>query len=248
MQRPLSRLQLCFICAALAQGVGGILCATRSTSLGLSDIEWARDGFYCADIVAIFNSALWYFREEDWETASGIHCNASVILDGTRSKRATRTRSLSLELTVLSFACRLQVRRAICFSLAHLAMGTKQVATFIPSRRAHFCCAVGFKCALARDVRQRYTSADGRTWLINDAVLEEVDNDLQRIVNCTKEGDRIAFNVTEVIQPSSLIIIPWQLALDTHVEDDSGSNVYPYATAKTRITCPRNNSGLFLVQ
>ncbi len=105
-----------------------------------------------------------------------------------------------------------------------------------------------FKCPLTRQEKERYTTLDGRKWLINDAVLEEVDNDLQMIINCTQEGDVVSFDVMDVIKPSSLVTIPWQLTIDTHVEDHSGSDSSPRPMAKTRFTCPRKNSGLFLVQ
>ncbi len=67
------------------------------------------------------------FREKDWKTGTSIRCNASAILDGIRFKRATQRTFPSRALTVLSSACRLQMTRGVCSSLAHPAVGTKLV-------------------------------------------------------------------------------------------------------------------------
>ena len=90
---------------------------------------------------------------------------------------------------------------------------------------------------------------DGQTWLVDDGVLKEVDNDLQMLVNCTKRGDVLAFDVTGVVRPSSPVTIPWQLTLTTQVSGvDSKDAVSQSSTTKTRFTCPHKNTGLFLVQ
>ena len=106
-----------------------------------------------------------------------------------------------------------------------------------------------FKCPLTRREKERYTTLDGRKWLINDAVLEEVDNDLQMIINCTQEGDVVSFDVMDVIKPSSLVTIPWQLTINAYVDggDFNDGDLMPQTT-RTTFTCPQKNSGLFLVQ
>ena len=102
---------------------------------------------------------------------------------------------------------------------------------------------------MTSETRDRYISRDGQTWLITDAVLEEIGNDLQKIVNCTNEGDVILFDVTEVVQPVSLVIIPWRLTLSSHiVESHSNGDDSSSSRARTRFTCPRTNAGLFLVR
>ena len=110
-------------------------------------------------------------------------------------------------------------------------------------------CGEGVDCGLTKEAKERYTSTDDAIWLVSDAVLEEIDNDVQAIVNCTKEGDVISFDVTSVVQPSSLVTIPWKLTLSSSV-DDGGSNdgdVHRHKT-RTKFTCPQSDSGLFLVQ
>ena len=108
---------------------------------------------------------------------------------------------------------------------------------------------LGFECALSRDARDRYTSEDGKTWLVSSAVLKEIDNDLQKVVDCTKDGDIISFNVTDVVRPSSRVIIPRQLTLATQVDStDSNDGFFSNSTTKTRFTCPHKNSGLFFVE
>ena len=107
---------------------------------------------------------------------------------------------------------------------------------------------VGFECALTRQAKERYTTSDGRKWLISDKVLKEVDNDLQTIINCTQEGDVVSFDVTGVIQPASLVTIPWRLTLSSHVEDDFGNDDFLHSKTRSTFTCPRENTGIFLVQ
>ena len=108
---------------------------------------------------------------------------------------------------------------------------------------------LGFECALSRDAKDRYTSEDGKTWLVNSTVLEEIDNDLQKIIDCTEEGDIISFDVTGIVRPSSRITIPWQLTLATQGKSaDSNDGVFSSSTTKTRFICPHKNSGLFLVE
>ena len=108
---------------------------------------------------------------------------------------------------------------------------------------------LGFECALTHEATERYTTADSKAWLVDGTVLKEIDNDLQKIVNCTKEGDVLSFNATGVVRPSSRVTIPWQLTLMTQVNDaDSNDGVNPSPKTKTTFTCPHKNSGLFLVQ
>ena len=113
------------------------------------------------------------------------------------------------------------------------------------------CRGVGFECNLTQEDKQRYTSTGDTTWIVNDAVLEEIDNDLQAIVNCSREGDVLSFDVTDVVQPSSLVVIPWRLTLSSSVDgdgSDSNDGDLTRQMKRTRFTCPQENSGLFLVQ
>ena len=105
------------------------------------------------------------------------------------------------------------------------------------------------ECSLTHAAIEQYTSADGRTWRVTDAFLEEIDSDLQRIVNCTEEGDVVSFDVTGVVQPSSRVTVPWRLTFATHVDavDSNGVAIEP-PKRKTRFTCPQENTGLFVVQ
>ena len=72
-------------------------------------------------------------------------------------------------------------------------------------------------------------------WVVTNAVLRE--HDIQAIVNCSNEGDSIDLQTSRRIQPSSRIVIPWQLTIErTDTENEAAT-----------LTCPPNN-GLFLIQ
>jgi len=95
-------------------------------------------------------------------------------------------------------------------------------------------------CQLSAErIRGIVDGADGR-WRLTDQTLD--DFDIQAIVNCTSEGDVISFETARRIQPSSRIVIPWQLTLDGNSNATAGAPQDQKAT----ITCP-SNDGLFLL-
>lgn len=104
-------------------------------------------------------------------------------------------------------------------------------------------------CALRDNVIERYLNANTRTWRIDDAALSEVDNDLQAIVNCSEEGDLILLDVTDNIQPSRRIVIPWQLTWSARMRDTTlQDGVFPESRRKTTFNCPNEDEGVFFIQ
>ena len=96
---------------------------------------------------------------------------------------------------------------------------------------------------------RRYLDTSTRTWRIDDAVLEAIDNDLQVIVNCTTEGDTLVFDVTAAIQPAARVIIPWNVTISAATgRTRSVDGLYPRAPLKASITCPVEGEGVFLVR
>ena len=105
------------------------------------------------------------------------------------------------------------------------------------------------ECALTGAEQDAYLDEATRTWIIDGDALNEVDNDLQTIVNCTREGDTVLFNTTENIRPSSSIIIPWSLAFGTYSEETGlAGNVSLETRRKTVLRCPQRNEGVFLIR
>ena len=84
---------------------------------------------------------------------------------------------------------------------------------------------------------------------MNEAALRNVDDDFQAIVNCSEEGDTILFDVDGSLQFRTRVTLPWRLTLSGNVRDPSPrEGVFPEARRKQRISCPRDNEGVFLIK
>ena len=172
----------------------------------------------------------------------------------TRSKHNAPSRlptSTPRVLTVSLFACRRRMKSSHCCGPTRLIKQRRQVRFSFPCADGDstgISCVVGSGCALTSQAKERYTTSDGRKWLVDDAVLKEVDNDLQMIMNCTQEGDVVSLDVTNVIKPSSLVTIPWRLTISSDSKDNCSSKDTATSKTRTRFTCPRENTGIFLVQ
>ena len=56
--------------------------------------------------------------------------------------------------------------------------------------------------------------SDG-VWTITRSYLERGDRDVQDVVNCTREGDRVVFQAGETFKLTHRIEIPWNLTLSS---------------------------------
>ena len=106
-----------------------------------------------------------------------------------------------------------------------------------------------FECTLPNRVLGGLLDEATRTWLIDDDALDEVENDLQSIINCTREGDVVLFDVARSIRPVRRVTIPWNLTLSANTESaDLGGGVFPRTRAKATFRCPSRNEGVFFVR
>ena len=88
-----------------------------------------------------------------------------------------------------------------------------------------------------------------RTWRVTDTVLDDIDNDLQRLVDCTEEDDTILFDVTGMIALANRVTIRWPLTISADIEDrELIDGVFPEAPRRGTVVCPRENEGIFLVK
>ena len=107
----------------------------------------------------------------------------------------------------------------------------------------------GFECSLRNRQINRYLEEDTRTWLIDDSSLDELENDLQSIVNCTQEGDVVLFDVSGRIRLASRVTIPWSLTLGANTNStDAVDDVVAKARRKAILRCPGRNEGVFFVR
>ena len=158
----------------------------------------------------------------------------------------------------LSLLCCCRDRRLCCQTLPVLTIpqASAFLASFSIQTDTLGSCRSGVRCYLTENAIDKYLDADSRTWFVDEAFLGGVDHDLQSLIDCTKEGDTILFNVSCVIESRSRVTIPWKLTLSAHVEAPirDGETV-PRSETKTRFTCPQFLSrdgfdprGVFFVQ
>ena len=117
-----------------------------------------------------------------------------------------------------------------------------------PTNR-HVCFVADFECSLRNRQINRYLDTDTRTWRIDDSALDQLENDLQSVVNCTQEGDIILFNVSEPVRPARRVTIPWNLTLSADTDStDPVDDLFPRARNKAILTCPEENVGVLFVR
>ena len=108
------------------------------------------------------------------------------------------------------------------------------------------------ECSLSGQQRGSYFDDDGNTWLVTDHVLDEIKDDLQAIINCTRADDVVLFDVSTRVRPASRVFIPWSLKLGTRggtADVEGNASVATNdVSRRTVFRCPRENEGLFVVR
>ena len=106
----------------------------------------------------------------------------------------------------------------------------------------------GLPCSLSKRTLRKHLNETTRTWRISRSLLDEVEDDIQVIVNCTRPGDVLTFTARR-IRPSSRVVIPWPLTLTASVDSfEVEEGVFPRSGAKATFTCPNRREGVFLVK
>ena len=84
---------------------------------------------------------------------------------------------------------------------------------------------------------------------MDDAVLRDIRNDLQFIVDCTRHGDKILFDTEDRIRLASRVTIPWSLTLSVVTKDlETEGGVLRQIRRKATFICPNENEGVFHVK
>eukprot|EP00210_Caulerpa_lentillifera_P006409 g6122.t1 len=98
------------------------------------------------------------------------------------------------------------------------------------------------KCKLSEiQITQIYNKTK-RVWSITDEVLEELDSDLQKIINCAQKDDILSFQTAKVVTPKSTLSIPWNLTLTSGVTLSSTSGSSEVEPSPVSFTCPKKGS------
>ena len=104
-------------------------------------------------------------------------------------------------------------------------------------------------CSLSERTIREHLNETTRTWRISRSLLDDVEDDIQVIVNCTKPGDVLTFGPRRRIRPSSRIVIPWPLTLTAPVSSfELEESMFPLSDTKMTFTCPNRGEGVFLVK
>ena len=99
---------------------------------------------------------------------------------------------------------------------------------------------VGGDCLISR--WEISAIVDSGVWNVTEAVIEE--HGLQAIVNCSRAGDTISLQTTQMIQPSTRVVISHRLTIGRiDLEEGNGRA----DDLKASITCP-SNDGVFLIE
>ena len=138
-------------------------------------------------------------------------------------------------------------------STEHIRRFDSRFVSFAVASRFVADCAVTFSietvCHLSKAKRRRYLKVETREWLLNSAVLDEIENDLQLVVNCSRPGDVLLLDTSKTIRPPSRTVIPWPLTINGYVRGGEHDRVSISASEKrTILTCPQKNEGLFTIR
>ena len=107
----------------------------------------------------------------------------------------------------------------------------------------------GFPCSLGDQTIREHLNETTRTWRISRSLLDDVEDDIQVIVNCTKPSDVLSFSSKRRIRPSSRVVIAWPLTLTSTVDNSEvEEGVFPRSEVKAVFTCPNRRAGVFLVK
>lgn len=84
------------------------------------------------------------------------------------------------------------------------------------------------QCTLTSNVIERFYNESSQIWTVTNALLRQLDDDLQRVIECTTENDVILLRTNGTIQPSTTMNITLPLTL----RGESGAT----------LTCPQEGS------
>lgn len=98
-------------------------------------------------------------------------------------------------------------------------------------------------CQLTASQRRQFYDTSSRQWIVTDAVLEELGNDLQSIIACTAQDDFILFSTRTRIKPRRPMTITRRLTLSAQPRGSLFRNgVLVETPRKVRLTCPDRGS------
>eukprot|EP00210_Caulerpa_lentillifera_P004170 g3976.t1 len=103
-------------------------------------------------------------------------------------------------------------------------------------------------CRLTRRELRRYAGNEEGQWVLNDSGFNALYGEIQLLINCTEDGDTIFFDVEDPVQPTSRIVIYWNLTLSAFVQRPRDKNgMFPRAGRKVIFVCPREDEGVFVI-
>ena len=105
----------------------------------------------------------------------------------------------------------------------------------------------GGKCRLSQEEISAMLDDQRRVWMVDEAVVRELDNDVQLLIDCTQEGDFVFFPAGSHIRPSKRVEILWRLTLGTFSESTSATDATAYDGRERAVFTCRRNRGLFYV-
>ena len=99
---------------------------------------------------------------------------------------------------------------------------------------------------LPRAQIESYLDVETREWTVNEAVLEEVGNDLQTIIDCSDKDDTLLLDILE-IRLNNRLVISLPLAINGSTENaESDAKRSRSISAKTIFRCPENQGSFLL--
>ena len=104
-------------------------------------------------------------------------------------------------------------------------------------------------CSLTEEQTRRSLDEETRTWHIDETMLDELNDDLQTIVQCTEDGDVLQIRASRTVRPTARVVIPWSLTIGAEPEEvDLRDGVLPKEPKRIVLSCPDDNQGIFLVR
>ena len=104
-----------------------------------------------------------------------------------------------------------------------------------------------FSCQLTEKEIDDIFDAESRRWTVDDQFLKEISHDLQKIVNCSREGDVVLLDVTTTVRPPRRITLPHDLTLrSSRTKTGREGSTSAKRQRKTRFECPPGSGVLLL--
>ena len=116
--------------------------------------------------------------------------------------------------------------------------------TFESSRKVN----AGGKCRLSQEEISAMLDDQRRVWMVDEAVVRRLDNDVQLLIDCTQEGDSVFFPAGSHIRPSRRVEIPWRLTVGTFAGSTSATDETAFGRRERTVFSCRRNRGLFYVR